>query len=122
MDYVSVEAAMDELAPRRHFSRGPCACGATGLSYGWSPTGPSGQRPKRQPQEEGHAWAPDFCSSTRQTPPTGRCSHVPSTPLVTLKSSARATSLRSAAESVPAKPGLAASGWTNGTSLALRGE
>ena len=34
-DYAAVQAAMDELAPRRPFSRGPCACGATGLSYGW---------------------------------------------------------------------------------------
>src|SRR6267378_1649790 len=69
--------------------------------------------------QEGHAWAPGFCRSTRQTPPTGRCSHVPSTLLVTLKSSAKGTSLRSAAESAPEKPGLAASGWINGSSLAL---
>jgi len=40
LDYAAVQAAMDELAPRRLFSRGPCACGATGLCYGWSPTGP----------------------------------------------------------------------------------
>jgi hypothetical protein len=36
LDYPAVQAALDELAPRRPFSRGPCACGATGLSYGWA--------------------------------------------------------------------------------------
>jgi hypothetical protein len=35
LDYESVRDAMDELAPRQPFSRGPCACGAVGLSYGW---------------------------------------------------------------------------------------
>jgi hypothetical protein len=35
------QAAMDELAPRRIFSHGPCACGAFGLAYGWS-LGPMG--------------------------------------------------------------------------------
>ena len=28
-------AALDALAPRPIFSEGPCACGATGLRYGW---------------------------------------------------------------------------------------
>jgi hypothetical protein len=42
LDYPAVKAAMDELAPRQPFSLGPCACGATGLCYGWSPTGPRG--------------------------------------------------------------------------------
>jgi hypothetical protein len=36
LDYAAVQAAMDDLVLRRPFSRGPCACGATGLSYGWS--------------------------------------------------------------------------------------
>jgi hypothetical protein len=36
LHHAAVQAAMDELAPRHPFSRGPCACGATGLSYGWS--------------------------------------------------------------------------------------
>src|ERR1700730_7576598 len=36
LDYAVVQAAMDDLAPRRPFARGPCACGATGLSYGWA--------------------------------------------------------------------------------------
>jgi hypothetical protein len=35
-------AAMDDLASRQPFSHGPCACAATGLCYGWSPTGPRG--------------------------------------------------------------------------------
>jgi hypothetical protein len=30
-----VRAALDALAPRPIFSEGPCACGATGLRYGW---------------------------------------------------------------------------------------
>ena len=36
-----VKGAMDELAPRQIFSRGPCACGEVGLCYGWS-AGPRG--------------------------------------------------------------------------------
>jgi hypothetical protein len=35
LDVALVQAAMDELAPRQIFSAGPCACGATGLRYGW---------------------------------------------------------------------------------------
>jgi hypothetical protein len=30
---VAVRAAMDDMAPSQIFSLGPCACGATGLSY-----------------------------------------------------------------------------------------
>ena len=30
-----VRAALDDLAPRPIFSEGPCACGVTGLRYGW---------------------------------------------------------------------------------------
>ena len=36
LDVGAVRAVMDELAPRQIFSRGPCACGTTGLCYGWS--------------------------------------------------------------------------------------
>ena len=39
LNYEAVRGALDVLAPRQLFSRGPCACGATGLSYelviGW---------------------------------------------------------------------------------------
>jgi threonine dehydratase len=42
LDDESVRAAMDDLAPRQPLSLGPCACGATGLSYGWSSTGSRG--------------------------------------------------------------------------------
>jgi hypothetical protein len=42
LDDESIRAAMDDLAPRQPFSRGPCACGETGLSYGWSSAGPGG--------------------------------------------------------------------------------
>jgi hypothetical protein len=34
-DVHLVRAALDVLAPRQIFSAGPCACGATGLRYGW---------------------------------------------------------------------------------------
>lgn len=34
-DVRLVRAALDDLAPRQIFSAGPCACGATGLRYGW---------------------------------------------------------------------------------------
>lgn len=40
LDVGAVRAAMDELAPKQIFSLGPCACGATGLSFGWSSPGP----------------------------------------------------------------------------------
>jgi hypothetical protein len=36
MNYESIRAAMNYLAPRQSFSRGPWVCGARGLSYGWS--------------------------------------------------------------------------------------
>lgn len=36
LDVGVVGGAMDDLAPKQIFSRGPCACGATGLCYGWS--------------------------------------------------------------------------------------
>ena len=40
LDVGLARAAIDELSPRQAFSRGLCACGATGLCYGWavSPT------------------------------------------------------------------------------------
>jgi hypothetical protein len=34
-DVQLVRAALDDLAPRAIFSAGQCACGATGLRYGW---------------------------------------------------------------------------------------
>jgi hypothetical protein len=34
-DVRLVRAALDDLAGRQIFSVGPCACGATGLRYGW---------------------------------------------------------------------------------------
>lgn len=34
VELALVKLAMDELAPRQIFSRGPCACGEEGLSYG----------------------------------------------------------------------------------------
>jgi hypothetical protein len=33
-DVQLVRAALDDLAPRKVFSAGPCACGAPGLRYG----------------------------------------------------------------------------------------
>jgi hypothetical protein len=36
MNYEFIRAAMMALAPRQPFSRGACACGAMGLSYGES--------------------------------------------------------------------------------------
>jgi hypothetical protein len=40
--YEPIRAALDVLAARQPFSVGPCACGATGLSYGWSSAGRGG--------------------------------------------------------------------------------
>jgi hypothetical protein len=34
-DVRLVRAVLDDLAPRQIFSAGPCACGTTGLRYGW---------------------------------------------------------------------------------------
>lgn len=36
LDVGLARAAMDELATRKVFSRGPCACGVSGLCYGWA--------------------------------------------------------------------------------------
>ena len=35
VDVGVARATIDELSPRHAFSRGLCACGATGLCYGW---------------------------------------------------------------------------------------
>jgi hypothetical protein len=36
LDVGLARATIDELSPRQAFSRGLCACGATGLCYGWA--------------------------------------------------------------------------------------
>jgi hypothetical protein len=35
LDVGLAGATIDELATRKVFSRGPCACGGIGLCYGW---------------------------------------------------------------------------------------
>ena len=35
-DVGLARATIDELSPKQAFSRGLCACGATGLCYGWA--------------------------------------------------------------------------------------
>jgi len=36
LDVGLARATIDELSPKQAFSRGLCACGATGLCYGWA--------------------------------------------------------------------------------------
>ena len=36
LDVGLARATITELSPRQAFSRGLCACGATGLCYGWA--------------------------------------------------------------------------------------
>jgi len=36
LDVGLARATIDELSPRQAFARGLCACGATGLCYGWA--------------------------------------------------------------------------------------